>query len=296
MGRPPRHLPQHSPGFQLPSADTVLEAVTQVVTPMVRLLVACGVDYVRFAAVLKRAFIEQALKELQEQGVADTDSALSLLSGVHRKDVRYWRDNGLSDRIARKVSISSQVFAHWTQNPIYRNRSKQPKPLLRMGDDGTFETLVRQITQDVHPFTVLAEMVRLGLVTVVNKQGKDWVIPSERGFIPPPGSAELLELFAANLADHGASAVRNIRGGTPLLEQSVFASEITEESVLELEQLSRKLWNQSRAEMISEASRLYLRDRGRLDAHYRFRFGHYFWNEKSPTTPAEMENPTSVAP
>lgn len=276
MGRPPRNLPRHLLDAPLPAADSVLDAVTLVITPMIRLLVACGVDYVRFAAVLKNTFIEQAQQELKVQGLTDTDSSLSLLSGVHRKDVRFWRDHGLTERIARKVPISSQVFAHWAQNPVYRDENKQPRKLPRMGTEVSFESLVRQITQDVHPFTVLAEMGRLGLVTVEHQDGQDWVIPSERGCVPPPGSDELLELFAGNLADHGASAVRNIRGGTPLLEQSVFASGLTEASARELDQFSRQLWNQVRAEMVAEATRLYLQDKGQMNAHYRVRFGHYF--------------------
>lgn len=280
MGRPPRNLPTQLANVSpLPAAESALDAVIHALVPLIRLLVVCGVDYVRFAAVLKQTFIEQSQLELFEQGITDTDSALSLLSGVHRKDVRFWRDHGLSERIARKVSISSQVFAHWSQNPLYRNRLKNPKALPRMGENISFESLVRQITQDVHPFTVLAEMVRLGLVTVVAKQGVDWVIPSERGFVPPPGSVELLELFAANLGDHAASAVRNLRGGTTQLEQSVFASGLTQESAEQLDQLSRKLWQEARQEMIAAATRLYLQDKGQANAHSRIRFGHYFWSE-----------------
>ncbi len=289
MGRPPRNLPLQAPAHPLPSAESVLESVVHVMNPIIRLLVACGVDYVRFAAVLKSSFIEQARQELNLQGLPDTDSALSLLSGVHRKDVRHWREHGLGDRVARKISISAQVFAHWSQNPTYRNRYKQPKPLLRMGDEFSFESLVRQITQDVHPFTVLSEMVRLGLVTVVPKQGKDWVVPSERGFVPAPGSDELLELFAGNLGDHAASAVSNLRGGPLKLEQSVFASGLTEASAEQLNQLSRKLWHQARAEMLAEATRLYQHDKDDPEAHHRIRCGHYFWQESvSPERPAVL--------
>lgn len=75
--------------------------------------------------------------------------------------------------------------------------------------------------------------------------------------------------------------MRNIRGGTPLLEQSVFASGLTEASARELDQFSRQLWNQVRAEMVAEATRLYLQDKGQMNAHYRVRFGHYFWSENT---------------
>ncbi len=280
MGRPPRQLPDtcaHSES--LPATDDVLEAVTHIMAPLVRLLLSCGVDYVRFAAVLKQTFIEQAQVELQRTRSRETDSALSLLSGVHRKDVRYWRENGMGERIARKVSLSSQVFSHWTQNPVYRDRFKKPKPLPRIGGEHSFESLVRQITQDVHPYTVLSEMIRLGLVSVKKRQGLDWVFPSPRGFVPPPGSVELLELFAGNLADHVASAVNNIVESPSRLEQGVFAADLTAESTQKLALLAQKLWVQCRAEMIGECSRLYEQDKGLPQATQRMRFGAYFWDE-----------------
>ena len=286
MGRPPRQLPSPSPSSAtLPAAEDTLEAVTHIMAPMIRLLLSCGVDYVRFAAVLKQTFIEQAQSELEEAHCKDTDSALSLLSGVHRKDVRYWRENGMGDRIARKVSLSSQVFSHWIQNPLYRDRFKNPKPLLRIGDEISFETLVRQITQDVHPYTVLSELVRLGLVTIRKKQGQDWVIPSPRGFVPPAGSTELMELFSGNLGDHVSAAVSNIKGHGPRLEQSVFVSGLTPESAAKLAQLSQKLWSQVRSEMIRESSLLYEQDRNDPQASCRIRFGSYFWDAPLSESP-----------
>jgi hypothetical protein len=56
--------------------------------PLVRLLVRHGVTYPVFATALKRVFLDAAIDELRERAMAQTDSAVSLLSGVHRRDVR----------------------------------------------------------------------------------------------------------------------------------------------------------------------------------------------------------------
>ncbi len=260
-------------------ADDVVRALVQVLGPLVSLLLASGTDYTRLGAELKPLFVEQARLELLRTGKKETDSAISALSGVHRKDVREWRANGLAERIAQEMSVSSQVFARWVQDPQYRDRRKCPKPLPRLGSAPSFETLARSVTTDVHPYTVLTELVRLGLVEVQTVKGREMVVPHREGFVPVPGSREILDLFGANLSDHARAAVGNLLGQRLHLEQSVFAEGITAESVKELGELARRLWAQARAAMIAEATRCYDADRRREGATHRMRFGAYFWSE-----------------
>ena len=66
----------------------VLDSVLRLLKPAARLLLACGVTYPAFAAALKRVFLQAAQEELQSRQMPVTDSALTLLSGVHRRDVR----------------------------------------------------------------------------------------------------------------------------------------------------------------------------------------------------------------
>lgn len=256
-----------------------MRALLAILAPLVRLLLATGVDYTRLAAELKPLFIEQAREELRRSARKDTDSALSLLSGVHRKDVRKWRESGLGERIAKEVSLSTQIYARWLHDRQYLDRRRRPKPLPRLGPAPSFDSLAHSVTQDVRPYTVLAELLRLGLVQVEIRKGIEYVIPNPDGFIPPPGSREMLELFGGNLTDHAAVAVENLLGMPPKLEQCVFADGISAESAALLSELARKLWSQARTDMIAEASRLYEQDRGRPEATHRMRFGTYYWDE-----------------
>ena len=66
----------------------VLATVVAVIKPLVRLLLRHGVAYPAFVAALKPVFLAAARDELAGRGMVQTDSALSLLSGVHRRDVR----------------------------------------------------------------------------------------------------------------------------------------------------------------------------------------------------------------
>jgi hypothetical protein len=261
------------------AADSVLEAVDPVLQPLIQLMLHSGVDYPRFAAALKPWFIEQAKAELLRSGQGVTDSSISLRSGIHRKDVRSWRENRLADKTRRDVGISAQVYARWTSDPAYRDRKRQPRALNRTGDSPSFESLVRSVTQDVHPFTVLQELIRLGLAGVEIRKGQEIVVANGAGFVPAPGSREALELLGANLADHALAAVCNVLGEPPRLEQSVFAAGITAQSAEELGALARRLWSHARSELIAQATRLYEADKDKPDATARMRFGSYFWSE-----------------
>ena len=260
----------------------MLKALETVLTPLLHLLLAHGIDYTQLTACLKPWVIEQARQELLRGGQRDTDSAISLLSGVHRKDVRAWRLGGLRDRFDQVVPYSTQVFARWLDDPLYRDRRKRAKPLLRSGPAPSFESLARSVTQDVHPFTLLGELLRLGLVRVEVVRDQEMVIPAKDGHVPQPGSSEMLAIFSANLGDHARAAAANMLSESQHLEQSVFAQGITPRSAAKLGALARKLWAQARQEMIGEAHRLYQQDQGLADATARMRFGAYFWDEKTP--------------
>lgn len=289
--------PQVQPARAAPplAADEVLQALAQVMRPVIRLMLDSGIDYTRFAAELKSLFVEEALAQIQSSGQATTDSAISLLSGVHRKDVRHWRVTGRLAPPARGIAVSAQVFARWTAYPPYATRQGKPKPLPRTGPEPSFETLVRSVTQDVHPFTVLQELIRLGIANVEVQRDREMVVPAHAEFVPPAGSREALDLLAANLADHATAAVSNVLGGKATLEQSVFAAGITPASAQRLDELARTLWNRARAEMVEEATRLYEADRESADALHRVRFGGYFWSGPwTPEGPAAGDNKGDV--
>ena len=269
--------------------DDVAQAVAAVLRPTIRLLLRSGLDYPRLAAELKTLFIEEAVAQIEQSGHATTDSAISSLSGVHRKEVRNWRLAGRAPVAARPVALGGRVFARWISDADYLAADGKPRALPRTGAAPSFDTLVRAVTLDVHPFTVLQELIRLGIATVEIQDGGELVVPAHADFVPPPGSREALDLLAGNLGDHARAAVSNVLGGVPTLEQSVFAAGITDASAQKLQALARALWLRMRTQMIEEATRLYEADRELPEARARVRFGSYFW--AGPWEPAPEPEP-----
>lgn len=266
-----------------PSAEHATLALRELPTllaPVARWLLRNGVAYGTFADAMKQVFVDAARAELARGGATPTLSALSVLSGVHRKDVRALEERPRTPGQVsepRGVPLASQVFTRWLADRRFRGRDGKPRPLPRSGAAPSFEALAREISQDVHPRTVLDELLRLGLVRLDG----ELLIPVSTSFVPSRTLDELSALFAANAADHLAAAVHNLTVDAPrYLEQSVFADGLSTDSVERLHELARAAWAQAFAAMVAEAQRAVDADAAVAPAaQQRMRFGVYFYGE-----------------
>ena len=266
-------------------AQLALRGAAVLMVPIVRWLLRHGVAYGAFTDLLKAVFVQVAREELSQGASKLTDSALSVLSGVHRKDVRAIGEAETLPTQPSSVPLASQVFTRWLTDAHWRDRAGKPRPLPRTGDRMSFETLARSLSNDVHPRTVLDELVRLGLVQIEG----DTVLPRSGSFVPSQKQDALASLFAANVSDHTAAAVHNLTTPAPkFLEQSVFADGLTEESVDQLHQTARDLWAHAFDTMVRQATDRVAADDGAAQ-NFRIRFGVYYYSEpvRQPTLESE---------
>ncbi len=280
-----------------PSEDRLALALREsavVMAPIARWLVRNGVSYGAFADMLKSVFVAAARVELERAGSKASFSSLSVLSGVHRKDVRALENEAVEPGSAtphRGIPIASKVFTRWLTVRRYRSRDGEPKSLPRTGPGATFETLAREVSVDVHPRTVLEELLRLELVQLDG----DVVVPVGASFTPSRKLDEITTLVAHNAADHLSAAVHNLTiGRNPFLEQSVFADGLSEDSIQVLHQMARDSWNDAFQALVTEATHCVDED-ANLDepmAQHRMRFGVYFYSE--PQAPADPEPEVST--
>jgi len=259
-----------------------LAAALRVMGPLVEMLLREGVTYPQLVTALKQTFLDTAPRVLESSNSKVNDSSLSTLTGIHRKDVRQWREVGEPKLQTKALSSAMAVFTRWLDDPDYCDKKGRPRALERTGGAGTFETLVTAVSRDVHPQTILQEMIRLGMVErieAVSANGDDKFRLRMNAFVPETGSAELLQVFADNVADHAAAASSNLRRSTPpMLEQSVFADCLRSSSVTVMDDLARKIWMRAFHEIVREATDLSERDQGHSDASQRIRIGMYMYH------------------
>lgn len=263
-------------------ADLTLAAALRVMAPMATLLLKEGVTYSQFANALKKIFLEAASAVLEESGSKVNDSSVSTLTGIHRKDVREWRNVGEPLPQTRTFSAVMEVYARWANDPEFCDKAGNPRVLERFGGPGTFEALASKTTSDVRPLALLQELVRLGIVNKVTddaKDGPDRVKLCVDAFVPPKGASEMLRLFSDNVGDHLAAAAHNLSGqSAPMLEQSIYANKLRPESISTMNALARQIWIDAFQTIVRDATALSDQDRNEPDANQRMRIGMYFYH------------------
>lgn len=269
---------------QADAPDGLIAALQRLFRPLVRLLISRSLPFPFVSNILRGVYIDVAVNDFPVAGKPQTDSRITLLTGVHRKDVKRLRgQRHPALRAPRAASLGSQLIARWTTQPEYLEGDGQPKPLPRLPqnpDSASFESLVRSISTDIRPRVVLDEWLRLGIVRV---DEQDQVLLNVDAFVPAKGSAEMAYYFGRNLHDHIATAVNNVLGeDEPRLERSVSYNNLSIEAVAELNTLARQRGMQVLQELNTRAMQLQQRDSGRPEATRRMSFGVYFFQEQQP--------------
>lgn len=264
-----------------------LDRVLRVLQPLVRLLLRNGVTYTVFAVALKRVFLAAARQELAGRGMAQTDSAVSLLSGVHRRDVRnLQREDAARAAEAtpeppRRLGLAAQVVARWMHDRRFGAADGTSRVLPRSAADSepSFDALVASVSRDVRPKAVLDELLRLGVV----QDTPAGLLLARGGFAPRQGFEDLSWLTAQNLQDHAAAAVANLGGEANFLEQAVFVDQITAASAAQLHKAAVKAWEAAFQSVMGEAQARFDADAAQAAAperSHRARFGVYFYSER----------------
>lgn len=231
----------------------LLGPLARLLRPLVRLLIRSGVTFPVLADLLRGLYVEVARHDLLPDPRTRTDSRISLLTGVHRKELRRQRAPEAVQAPA-VVTLNTQIIARWLGSPDNTDREGHPLPLPRTGDAPSFESLVASVTRDVRPRAVLDDWIGQGIVTL---DAEDRVHLHAAAFLPREGSEAQLFYFARNLHDHAAAAVANIlaTGAPPFLDRSLHYDRLGPEAAAGLEAEGR----QAAQRMLLELNRVALR-------------------------------------
>jgi hypothetical protein len=222
--------------------EALLKAARRLLRPLVRLMMGSGLTFPVVVDALRRLFVDVAVTEILTESKSRTDSRISLLTGVHRKEIKRLREIPADIAEApRVVSLASQIVALWVGSAEFTDAAGQPLPLKRGGataEAATFEALVESVTTDVRPRAVLDDLLSHG-VAYMDAMGQ--VHLNTEAFIPRPGGEAQLFYYARNLHDHVAAATANISAADtpPFLDRSVHYDGLTPEQAAELEAYAR---------------------------------------------------------
>lgn len=267
------------------SKSSIFErALRGMLRPLVRALIAQGVTAPAFYRILKRTYVEVAAEELRD---AATNSAISVATGVHRRDVKTFRQplDAESEKDRKSFSKLATVVGRWLSDPNFLDASGDPKPLPRTGAV-SFDRLVEDVSRDVRPRAVLDELVRQEVVRLEDDQ----VVLDPAALVGSANLDQKLHFFSLNLGDHMNAAVDNLLAEkAPFLERAVFYNLLTKDSVETIEAETRELWIDALRKINATARTRQLQDQDNADATHRFRFGVFFYSKDETVSETEQK-------
>jgi len=275
-----------------PDADLV-SAVELILRPLARLFLEQGLVFGNVEELLKAAYVRVADAEYRLRDEPPTDSRVSVLTGVHRKDVRRLRSPSADDSPHPiELPFASEVVTRWISDSRYVDARGAPRVLPRVAEPPapSFGDLVAGISTDVRPRVLLDELVRLG-VAAKTKDGDVELLVS--AFVPQKDRTQRLFWFGRNIHDHLAACVHNLVDREPsMMEQSVFSFELSDASVQKVAEITRNEWKSVVGRLIRALGECEERDRLAGETSRRMNIGMYFFHE-SAESPASHGSPRS---
>jgi hypothetical protein len=204
-----------------------MELFDALFAPVARLLVARGVLFPDLVERMKAHVVQAALAAA---GGRATDSKVSVLTGLQRRDVARLRGASLRDR---RPNHLARLVALWQTEPGWQ-QDGAPRVLPRNGPAPSFEALALMVRRDVHARSMLDALVAAGTVALCDDgQAVRLMQPS---YQPLAGSEDQLAYLARNLGDHAAAAAANVQSAAPpFFERAVHYGGLTGDQVAALD-------------------------------------------------------------
>lgn len=278
-----------SPEFNQQSL--LLNTLRHVLKPFVRLLLAHGITYTVLLEELKRIFVQVADEEFIIDGKRQTDSRITLITGVHRKDVHRIREEK-NIETSPKSSLGAQIIAQWTGNPDFLDADGQPKILSRLqseDDKTSFDALVASVSKDFRARPVFDEWLQSGIISLV--EDKKIKLNTE-AFIPKQDLEEQLFFLRMNIHDHLAATVHNVSSAEEkMMERCVYYDNLTQAQAEQLHSLVKQQGMKLLKNVNQTAQTLKSQNNATINgdhqAKFRINSGVYFYFE--PTQPSQKE-------
>lgn len=186
--------------------DPFEAALAALLGPLAQAMIAHGVTFGTASEALKNALLQAALATSE---TAMSDSRASLLTGIHRKDIKRLRQIGDDGSMRRSSNALASVISIWATDPEFQDSTGAPLTLMRSRSKPTpgFDDVVRKARIDMAPGTVLNGLMDQEIV----RQRDDGSYQLRmQAFLPKAGSQEQVAAYQATLSAHLMASTQNL--------------------------------------------------------------------------------------
>jgi hypothetical protein len=228
--------------------EALSAAVISLLRPLVKIFLRNGIPYGAFADLAKRVYVDTATKEFAIPGRKQSNSRVSILTGLSRKEVLRVKRLPPPDDLgaAERYNRAARVLSGWMRDRRFADPYGDPAVLRLEGKGATFTKLVKAYSGDEPARAVLDELVRVGAVERV-EGGRVRLV--ERAYIPKGGEVDKIGILGVDVADLVSTIDHNIgRESLPFFQRKVCYDNLPVEAIPEL-----RMQANGRAQMLLEA-------------------------------------------
>jgi hypothetical protein len=193
--------------------DAALACLRELMRPVVRLMVKSGVSWREFSRATKVSFVEVATDEFGIRGRPTNVARVSILTGIHRREVARLREVLDAEAAAPPTYLNAaqRVLSAWHQLPGYLEADGQPQVVAVDGPAPSFAQLCAGHAGDVPATALLKELRMVGCVGTTS-DGRLQAL--SRVYIPLRVDPAKVRRAGSVLADLGETVVHDLICGS----------------------------------------------------------------------------------
>lgn len=208
----------------------IIKALRAMLKPVMRFCIRYSISIQDVIESVKLTLIEAAREDLEHKNQEVNVSRLSASTGMHRREVmRIYREE---ESIEEPQGLIPRIIGQWQQDRRFTTKAGRARVLTVDGPDSEFKRLVRTVSNDLNPGTVLFELERIGAV----ERTREGLKLTTRAYIPRGNLTEGMALLGQDVADLIEAASGNILSTdeAPNLHATTHYDNIGEHSVEEI--------------------------------------------------------------
>lgn len=262
------------------------KVLARLLRPIARIMIAYNVTINAAMDALKRALYEAATTQNEKT----TDSRVSLVTGLHRKDVRRLREKPSEHGKRSLINSGSLIVGIWLAHAKFQNTNGKPASIPRQGDGNVlgFNDLVRISKVDIPVSTLLEAMVEEKVIE--HDDATDQLTLITGAFLATSDDTLKLDAFEKNLLAHLDAASWNLlkdKSDNAHYERALHVNKLSASSVDTLENEARKLTQNVLERLNKKALELQEQDADDKSNNQRFSVGAYILSDGNKTTKTE---------
>ena len=215
-------------------------AVMRLLRPLVRILLRHGVPFNTFAEIARWVYVEVTDKDFAIEGRKQTDSRVSVITGLTRKDVARIKklEKPEDEASALSYNRAARVVSAWAREYPMEGTASGVAPLPLEGRRSLSE-LIHRHSGDMPVRAVVDELLRVGAIRLRDEGTAELL---HRHYLPPQGERRKLVYLGDDVADLIATIGHNLqaKASDTMFQRKVFYDNIPGEHLDSVRAVARR--------------------------------------------------------